>query len=838
MNSTSPTNLFSPNLTCFLFLLFVLGPVYSGSLSHSRLEISSEAGYPFYTQKNEIPLEKVYIQLDRNSYYLGDEIWFKSYLVDGKNNRPLTQSKVVYVELISADQKIIARRTIVTKNGGGEGSFTLMGNLVPGDFMIRAYTNYMRNFDPENFYRKMVPVLSASEILTTENKQNNSSDQKDTTEPIVNLMPDIQFFPEGGYLVSGLSSKIGFKALNSFGKSVSINGRIVDQNDTHIVSFSTLKLGTGSFRFTPDADSQYKAVIDHGDEEVYIELPKQLKQGVVLQLVDRGDIYQINLQSSLKNGLKGLVLEGYQGGEVAIKAEIQGDQKNGLIKIPKKSFRTGIVKFTLFTEKRKPLCERLVFYESNESGPGLKLVSDKKNYNNRELVQVEVTLEDASQSKANLSMTVVDYEVDQEDCGLNIKSYLLLSSELKGNIENPCLYFDPEEPDRKKMLDLLMITQGWRKYLWNEIEETLIESFQYPFESGIDFKGTIRSLYNHDITVNADVTLTYKNRLVFGHDEGRTFGEGKFLFPGYIFKDTTSIIIQARKKKKDKRGKVLKDELNRDFYIRLDSVKIPEIDSSNWDEKSSPEEAYNKWQDPDYLAAFFADQPSFVGLDEVEINVKGKKKLQEDKYFRKTMRYAEPRFRVDYEKDNVVAFGNDLFWNLKNRVPGLRYANGEYYYRGSKVVFFLDGVRFEDARSINTLINANDVSFIDVLSGPQASSYLAQAAVVVYLKKPGSSVGSSGSNSSKGVLSFIYPGTYKAKSFYKPKYEVDSSGSKETDYRITLHWEPSILLDSKGRAIISFYTADPSSQYKIYVEGITENGIPLKGEAFFEVEDR
>ena len=811
--------------------------------------ISVEIDDSAFTDNPSYPVEKIYIHFDRSSYFLGDDVWFKVYLVDGVTNSLTAQSKVVYVELIDTFNQIAASRVMHLKNGGAAGEFGLDASLKSGLYTVRAYTNYMRNFDDAFYFTKKIHISSYNDLKKEQNRviTQDTENHDSLSSPLI-LKPDLQFFPEGGLMILGLQAKVGFKALNDAGLGIYVKGVILNDQDKELIEFESSHLGMGSFMMTPENLKGLKAKIHYAGSDFIYDLPDIFEKGVTMRVINRRDAFQINFQSSLKYGVNGLSLIGEQRGAIVCRAILSGSETKGSIKVPLTTLDNGIVKFTLFDKNNQPLCERLVFAETNRPRPVLGINSSKATYDHRELVELEVSMQNPSKLPANVSIAVTDMSGNKlSGCDTDIRTYLLLNSEVRGNIENPCYYFNSEDDQRERNLDLLLLTQGWRSYLWNHLSDPRGDEFDFPVESGIDFKGSIRSIHNHDIPVHSDVALTYKNKEVFGHDEGRTFGEGRFSFPGYQFNDSISIIIEARKKqvKRGKKGQET-DQMNRDFYIVMDTFSAPSISfqASDLYRDQLYNQRYQDFEDAAYLDALYADQPGYVELEGVEIKVA--KKPYVDPYRRQSMRYVKPRFRVDYAKENVVTLGNDVLWTFLSRAPGVSKYRGRsnygtslggeaYYYRGSRIVFFLNGVRFGDAASINAVINANDVSFIDLLSGPQSTNYLCEAAVVVYTKTTKERLAYGNSGPRKGIINFVYPGMYTAKEFYKPMYEPGEKDEVASDYRVTLHWEPNLRLNSNGKPKVSFYTADPEAQYHVELEGLTLDGYPITAESYLEV---
>jgi len=92
---------------------------------------------------------------------------------------------------------------------------------------------------------------------------------------------DLELFPEGGNLISGLRSKLAFKAVNENGKHVEVTGTLYE-NDKPVVEFESLHAGMGSMDFVPDADKKYHLKLNETDSTYY--LPKIQRKGISMYL--------------------------------------------------------------------------------------------------------------------------------------------------------------------------------------------------------------------------------------------------------------------------------------------------------------------------------------------------------------------------------------------------------------------------------------------------------------------------------------------------------------------------------------------------------------------------
>src|SRR5688572_27056142 len=220
--------------------------------------------------------EKIYVHTDKEFYLAGEIVWFKLYYVEGSQHTPLELSKVAYVELLDKDNKPAMQAKITLKEGHGDGSFFLPVSVPTGNYQLRAYTNWMKNFGPDYFFQKNVRIVN-----TLKTKQEVI---KDTA-----IRYDVQFLPEGGHLVKGIESKVAFRITDQFGKGQDCSGILVNENRDSLLQFKTFKFGMGSFVFTPAATGVHRAMINLPDgETIYRDLPGVSEQGYVLRVEDDG----------------------------------------------------------------------------------------------------------------------------------------------------------------------------------------------------------------------------------------------------------------------------------------------------------------------------------------------------------------------------------------------------------------------------------------------------------------------------------------------------------------------------------------------------------------------
>ncbi|HEX4851801.1 MAG TPA: hypothetical protein VFV08_13385, partial [Puia sp.] len=292
--------------------------------------------------------EKIYVHVDKSFYVPGEIIWFKVYCVDGYANKPLNLSKVAYVEVLSSDQKPLLQAKIDMKNGSGNGSFLIPYTANSGNYQFRAYTSWMKNYPPEFFFEKTISIVNPSK--RPDWPQGKAPDY------------DIQFFPEGGNLVYGLESVVGFRAADRSGKGVNCSGVIVNNKGDTITHFQSLKFGLGQLKFTPKTGETYSAIIETPDKnQIKSSLDNIYPTGYVMSVM-KGDNDQILIRIQ-NNGIdqrENILLFAQTRHVIKLIRETTLDNGKAEFQINQNVLGEGISQLTIFDKDHRPVCERLV----------------------------------------------------------------------------------------------------------------------------------------------------------------------------------------------------------------------------------------------------------------------------------------------------------------------------------------------------------------------------------------------------------------------------------------------------------------------------------------------
>ena len=440
--------------------------------------------------------EKLYVRTNRDLYLSGDTVWFSSYLLNAKNNRFTDHSQKLYVELISPANKLLNRRVLKPENGIAAGDFLLDDSLSTGIYRIRAYTNWIRNFGGDFIFEKEIEVKGR--MLTSYTLPNTNNTKKiDITKPAIEAVPKpiqplVNFYPESGSLIADVYARVAFTFTDSTGTPLEALGKIIDSAGDTICAARPDINGRGDFLLKPKAATNYYFVTKFNR----IALPQVLPDGFSLFVQEKESFYNVlvstndaGLKKAAKKTMKLLVR--HSGMKIAALA-ITPKVLQQSVRLPKQMLMAGVNVISLEDFDGRPLAERLVFCE-----PGQKLnvvFSNEKpvyQYNEKADVTLKVTDTSGRTVKGNASVSVIPKAVYNGNVD-NVVSYLMLSSEIKGQVYNPAQYFDESNPDRKKQMELLLLTQGWRDYMWKYYNNTPVVQPKYMAEAGLRLNGTVR----------------------------------------------------------------------------------------------------------------------------------------------------------------------------------------------------------------------------------------------------------------------------------------------------------------------------------------------------------
>ena len=782
--------------------------------------------------------EKIYVQTDKPYYTTGEDLWFTAYLVNGINLKKSGKSRVIHVELINSKDSIISHKQLYTKDISATGDFKLDKDLDQGNYLLRAYTNYMRNDNQDYFFQKEIPVWnlavndSLNKVDIDLNKNNNTSTQNHLTE-----IPELKFYPEGGYLINGIQCKIGIKVQDKSNRDIVIEGTIKDSDGEVISAFKTFDFGLGLTSITPEPNKTYYASVLINNQETTYPLPKALPEGYQLNITNNGQEIILKASSNSSLGLMNSFLVAHQRGKLIFEKLENKDTITYTIKLNTETLQDGIANFTLFDNNGKPVCERLVYIDNptNEID-----VTVNKNVNfpkTREKVTLQIDLKDKNENQlsGNLSMAITDLDVIPQNTNEeNIKTHLLLNSDLRGHVAKPGYFFEKENDSKRRfLLDVVMLTHGWRRFTWNELLYNSTKKDIYKAENGLYVSGRTTALKQKGNNISAATRLTFYGSLT--QLEKQSDSNGRFTYGPFVFHDTLPTIIEARI---DKFKSDAKNSRNVSIFLEKEYYKYPKVTrDSTLNSSLSDDKKITNFIDRSLskskIDAEFNENARL--LDEVVIIAhKKSEKEKRNELLDERTDYGFPTRRLDMK--DLENAGTLSLSQIMNQIPGVTYFNDTIRIRNSVPEVYLDGMRIEMTDIVNVF--GNDIEFIDVLLGADAAFFSNSGnGVVAIHSRVGANIRSRNVKRKPGIIDFTSIGFYTAREFYSPDHSNEFDEVLKQDIRTTLHWEPKITLtDLEDKAEVSFYTSDSRSRYSIKIEGVTDSGIPVYHLSTFEVE--
>jgi len=783
--------------------------------------------------------EKVYLHTDRDYYNSGDDIWFKAYITDAFTNIPIPYTKNLHVELISSAAEIIQSRVLRVEDGIANGDFHLTDSIATGNYLIRAYTNYMRNFDDQFFFSKSIAVI---------NPAYGGNKLRDTTNYIENQI-DIKYFPEGGSLVDSISSVVAFKAVNALGNGCDITGKLFSSRGDLITTFESNHLGMGSFILEPVSGLTYYALVNGpGRSEIKSSLPESFNTGATIRAVithSKKLLVTINTNEKTLPLIlnRDLVLSFSSRNLINWNTKIKITSLVNEFLISVDELPEGIVKITLSGFEGLPLCERLIYLQKTYDIL-LNVSTDKKVYKPRELITANVSMSGNTilTNKAFLSLSATESRLTDKSSfwPTTIASWFLLESDVHGPVEEPSYYFDPSNENRFQDLDLLLLTQGWRDFQW-KYDST--SSFSREF--GFRLSGNVKRIIGDKTIEGAKINLglfSKPNQFL----STITDTSGSFTFEGLDFTGKATAFVSSTGKNERIEGRIFMDSI---YY---ESAKIENLTSVRTELLLQPDSYVTYIQEAKIRMAIKKKYKlsDTLNLGEVFITAKRVETPEEIKVRESRRVYGTPdkELIVTPSQENIAG---DVFSYMSGRLPGVRIyqdpvksdsvfitIRGQMSkkpdggYVGAMVL--LDGKEVNPADfSTLQMLTMNMINRIDVLNASPLYGMRGANGVINIITRVGlrrDPFGQTTNTASLKIKGFDSP-----RIFYSPKYNNPAIEAYIPDIRTTIFWEPNITIDKLNNVALNYYNADTPSTIRVVVEGITTSGIPVSAKTEYEV---
>lgn len=745
---------------------------------------------------------------------------FTAYLQNTSLNVADSLSKILYVELCNSSKQTVQSIILEISENTALGDFTLADSL-EGHYFLRAYTQYMRNFGEETFFTKSL-VIGEKFGNNTKINQNISTNQatNSVSNSKITAQYSLKFYPEGGDLVNNLRSNIAFELSGNFDKTKVVQGILRTLTGKTLQTIETMHEGRGIFKHTPLQNEEYdvKFVFVNGDS-VVAKLPKAQQIGFLLAASEVNDSIKIKVYGNYLENKK-FYLIGQQEGDVFCEAE--GNLQKGAytIAVAKQNLSQGIAQITLFDETGKPHCERLIFI-NQQNFLNVVIETNKKNYKSKDKVEAELTVTDKSGKAVEgfFSVSVTDAALVKHDkFSENINSYFSLSSELEKYTSQPNYYLQ-NNSDAKKHLDLLLLTNGWRRYKWKDILDNPMPKPNYPVEQGFYLSGTITNENGKRTLDNSSVTALVNGKPYITE----TDSIGKFDLAIGTWQDSAKVLIQARNKKGNQYVKLNLDKKENAPIEQLPFSLYPLQNSWNGSDMKNLAEKSRQAQ---ALESNFRMTNNTVTLATVTVVEKRTPEQIIEEKIRGMSLHRNYAKKIEFKNIIPGAYQNPLD-ALESRVPGLSFVRGEFgkitsiinNRSGEIKVFLLDGVPVP--LDVFVGFPTYNIERIEVMTGIEVIYGSPTGAIAVFTKTgTGQSLTAL---ENPGLSQKMMAGFYQAKEFYMPNYDDKNLQLNTPDVRVTVYWNGKIKTDKKGKANFQFFCAENGKQYDLKVEGKAKN---------------
>ena len=831
-----------------LHILSVL--LWSGMLFAQPAETSQyrlqEFMHNIHTFNRLYPQEKVWLHCDNTAYFQGDTIWFAAYVTSAETLRPVELSKVLYVELLDEAGEVVSTQRLPVENGHCQGQIPLntelekyfvidveqsvfyptnrrSGNyyipLPSGYYEVRAYTRAMLNWGEEICFSRVFPVFDTPERegdysqLAMENREKK---QRDLIESRIRPKTkkddrlNVDFYPEGGNIVCGLPCRVAYKVTDREGRNLHAYCQLL-ADGAPVVGTETVHDGMGCFPFLPQDGVKYKLRVETDKHNRTFDLPEIQSQGVMLAVdaLEKDSIRMaIAATESLLHKAIGMSIT-CRGKLLQFNAYSLSNRPTRLPAIAKNNLSPGVNQVTLFDADGQVYAERL-FFVHDTAVVGRKLVKyqlDKEEYKPFEKINLTIsTLPHREGWGGSLSVRDSGTEIGTTYAD-NLQTYLLLTSDLKGYIHRPDYYFEADDSVHRAALDLLMMTQGWRRYAWKQLAG--VEDFEkkHFVEEGLVLHGQVKHPKREkgnlkDIRVGAVIS---QNKHITQMGDMVTDEEGRFTFILEPFTGRHDLSLNLTDKKK---------KLT-DLQILLHRHFSPQPREYHFIEKdilSTPQ--------PPQMSM---DAFSFTGnnlLGDVQV---GRNRRQFEPFTlhnikeerEKALDLGDNRFLTttieNYIEEKYLPFSDEILWSIK---VGSNYEDYQHLISLQDIEKSNKNIQDYELRNVDYIqvyhraFSHTNTRWAIPLSQNTQNKQWIHISNLIY-KKP---------KTIKGLRTTHVDGYSEIIDYYHPQYNREIIPG-EVDCRRTLYWNPCVELDEEGKADVVFYNNGTCKRPVVCIEG-------------------
>lgn len=616
---------------------------------------------------------------------------------------------------------------------------------------------------------------------------------------------DVKFFPEGGALINIPHQNVAFKAQGADGFSKEIEGFLFNSKGDTLTNFRSEHNGMGIFTMNPVNNETYYVTVRTNDSITKrFDLPAIEPKGISIAMSHYKQEIRYEIQKTeATEWPQKLFLLAHTRGKLAILQPINPKRTFG--KMNDSLFTEGITHFMLIDEQGNALSERLIFVPDHKPNQW-QITTDQPTYGKREKVSLQIAAKDSEGNpvEGTFSVSITDRKSIQPDSLTdNILSNLLLTSDLKGYVEDPAFYFLNQDARTLRSIDYLMMTHGWRRHKMENVLRTPSLNFTNYIEKGQTISGRIMGFFGANVKKGPICVLAPKYNIIATTE---TDEKGQFIV-NTSFRDSTTFLVQARTKKGFAGVDILMDLPQ----YPVATHKAPYFNGAT----TFMEDYLMNTRDQYYMEGGMR----VYNLKEVTVTAKRERPSSKSIYTGGINTYT-------VEEDRLQGYGQTAF-DAASRLPSVTITNGsEIHIRNNSepAIIVIDDIVYEDASDILKDIQVSDMSSISLLRGADAVILGPRAsggAVVITLKDPRNLP----ARPAQGIITYTPLGYSESVEFYHPTYDTpEKKNAQRSDFRSTVYWNPELRLDAEGKATIEYYTPDSTAPEDIIIEGVDKNG--------------
>lgn len=758
--------------------------------------------------------EKIHIHFDKDFYLTGETIYFKAYITKGNFVEP-PYSKTVYVDFYDGNCELIKHFLIPVNESTASGSFQMKENYPFSNIIFKAYTERILKLDSNFVYIKKIPVIN-SELET-------KYGSKKTLQKTI-----IDFFPEGGNYYEGLKSKLAYKISDQFGNPINKTFYIKNNLGKIIDSLKPIHDGMGVIELTPQSTTASFYVEDGGgDNAKKYFLPQPLKFGVDLSVFDNLSEFLVSVTRSdiIPDNYKNLQVIVSKEFEVLYSARINLTQKTSVqFPIDKADFSNGIIQFTLLTDDNRPIEERIIFNNNEDYSFEPEIFIKNKDLNSNGKNEINVIVD--QNILTNMSIAITDAQVGYDSLHNSIITDLLLQQNLKGKVFNPMYYFNMNNVDRYDFLDLVMLTNGWRKYNW----KWLIDSFDSQVlpvfnDNFIQISGKAFGDNNFNkVKKLKSLTFILQNKQSSKQVYYVTLDSNNFFnIPQSSYFDTCKLYYYQNNVDNSNLAEFLQIGLDKNYIVQKD---VPLNDAKFINSKNLLDTQTIAQKKLNSNLKKYLKGDKIEVLQEVikEVKIKSRRQLLDEKYTSGVFSGGDARI-IDVEQDPYASINPDIFTFIATKAPGIIVQQGSdgqrtFQWRNTNVLLYLDQLQIDP--SIIQNYTMQNIAYVKIFPPPFFGA-IGQGSVgaICFYSKRGDTKKEAPPPASN-YKTIIGYSTFKE--FYNPTLE-DISNPYYSDKRTTLYWNPNVLTDGRSRLFdINFFNNTTANEFRIILEGINSEG--------------